>query len=367
MRKFTLSALAIGYTAIAGLATLSTAFASESQNLDNSALYKPVVEQDVYRNLTPLHLAVVEGNVEEARKLIDSGADINALDPLMGNAPIHFAAQAHNLPMLKMLVENGAFVNLQSVRLGASPLMLAVWYRNIEGVEYLLSLPDTDTSMMAAFGMSAKDFNDFGPNPEDKDAIADIAEINQLFDQREKRLQEQAQTESAIFTTLVLNESLSEDEKLEEIKRLIKGGSDVNAISPVLKVGSDFHTALLVAARNGHYEIAKVLLEAGADQTIPGNYMAAIPLHKAAYFGRADMLQLLSQYDGFETVIDAMGPNNGYTPLHDAIWHGHTEAAKVLIDAGADTSIVAFDGLTPKALAEQFGYQDIVELIEEAQ
>lgn len=109
------------------------------------------------------------------------------------------------------------------------------------------------------------------------------------------------------------------------------------------------------------------MLDAGADQTIPGNYMAAIPLHKAAYFGRADMLKLLSQYEGFDEVKDAMGPNNGYTPLHDAIWHGHTEAAKVLIEAGSDTNIVAYDGLTPKDLAQQFGYQDIVELIDEAE
>lgn len=345
-----------------------TALATDTANTriqPMGALYQPVVEKDVYRNLKPMHRAVIDGDLKQVQKLLDEGADVNALDSLMGNAPIHFAAQAHNLPMLKLLVENGAFVNLQSVRLGASPLMLAVWYRNIEGVDYLLSLPDTDTSLVAAFGMSAQDFNDFGPNPEDKAAIADIAKINQLFDDRAARIDQQAKTESAIFTALVLDSESTDEQKLEKINQLIKSGSDVNAVSPVLKVGSDFHTALLVAARNGNYEIAKALLEAGADQTIPGNYMAAIPLHKAAYFGRADMLTLLSQYEGFDEVKDAMGPNNGYTPLHDAIWHGHTEAAKVLIEAGADTSIVAFDGLTPKDLAQQFGYQDIVELIDE--
>ncbi|MBC7003656.1 ankyrin repeat domain-containing protein [Photobacterium sp. BZF1] len=361
------SALTIGFLSFSLPALSSQTDAMRAADTPTGALYQPSVEKDVFRNLTPLHLAVVEGNLEQAKKLIAEGADVNALDPLMGNAPIHFAAQAHNVEMLKMLVEHGAFVNLQSVRLGASPLMLAVWYRNIEGVEYLLSLPDTDTTLVAAFGMSAKDFNDFGPNPEDKAAIADIAQINQLFDKRTAELNSQAKNDSAIFTALVLDTESTDEEKLANIQALIKGGADVNAVSPVLKVGSDFHTALLVAARNGNYEIAKALLEAGADQTIPGNYMAAIPLHKAAYFGRADMLTLLSQYEGFKEVLDAMGPNNGYTPLHDAIWHGHTEAAKVLIEAGADTSIVAFDGLTPKALAEQFGYSDIVELLEDGE
>ncbi|GAM57368.1 hypothetical protein JCM19231_3370 [Vibrio ishigakensis] len=128
------SALSIGL-----LVTAQPALATENSTSKLGALYQPVVEHDVYRNLTAIHLAVVNGDMEEVKKLLAEGADVNALDPLMGNAPIHFAAQAHNLPMLKLLVENGAFVNLQSVRLGASPLMLAVWYRNIEGVEYLLS------------------------------------------------------------------------------------------------------------------------------------------------------------------------------------------------------------------------------------
>ena len=327
-----------------------------------TSLYKPVVEKNVYHNLKPVHLAVINNNLTKLKKLLNEGADINALDSLMGNAPIHFAAQAPDVTMLKFLVENGAFVNQQSVRLGATPLAIAVWYRNVESVKYLLSLPDTNTKLPTAFGMNAIELNDFGPNENDKCAINDINEITVAFNQREVTIQKQLNEQSSIYKVVI--SKLGENEKINKIKLLIEQGADVNAISPVLNKGNDFHTALLVAARDGDYNIAKLLLDAGADQTIPGSYMAAIPLHKAAYFGRADMLKLLSNYPGFDKVLDIMGPNNGYTPLHDAIWHGHTEAAKFLINEGAATDIVAFDGLTPYSLAQKFGYQDIVRLID---
>jgi ankyrin repeat protein len=42
--------------------------------------------------------------------------------------------------------------------------------------------------------------------------------------------------------------------------------------------------------------------------------------------------------------LDYQGPSNGYTPLADALWHGFAECASVLIDAGARTDIVAYDG-----------------------
>ncbi|MGL4898436.1 MAG: ankyrin repeat domain-containing protein, partial [Shewanella sp.] len=104
----------------------------------------------------------------------------------------------------------------------------------------------------------------------------------------------------------------------------------------------------------------ELLLDNGADQTLPGAYMAAIPLHKAAYNGHAKMLRLLSQYPGYQQVLNAQGPNNGYTPLHDAVWHGHLEAAKVLVETGARLDLKGYDGNTPLQLAEQNGYSSLV-------
>ncbi|MGL5410045.1 MAG: L-dopachrome tautomerase-related protein, partial [Shewanella sp.] len=91
----------------------------------NSALYQPVAEQNIERNLTPLHKAVISGDIKQVQSLIEQGADVNSLDKLMGVAPLHIAVQRHNLDMVRLLVDNGAFINLQSVRLGGTPLLLA--------------------------------------------------------------------------------------------------------------------------------------------------------------------------------------------------------------------------------------------------
>ena len=94
--------------------------------------------------------------------------------------------------------------------------------------------------------------------------------------------------------------------------------------------------------------------------------MNAVAFHKAAYKGQPEILKLLVSDRNAKKVINDMGPNNGYTPLHDAIWHGHTEAAKVLIDAGARTDLKNYEGDTPLELAKRYKYMDIVRYLEKA-
>jgi len=42
---------------------------------------------------------------------------------------------------------------------------------------------------------------------------------------------------------------------------------------------------------------------------------------------------------------------NGYTPIHDALWHGYTECAQMLIDSGARLDLKGHDGKTPLQVA----------------
>ena len=54
--------------------------------------------------------------------------------------------------------------------------------------------------------------------------------------------------------------------------------------------------------------------------------------------------------------IDFQGSTNGYTPLHDALWHGFEECARAVVEAGARLDLVGHDGKTPLDLAvEVFG------------
>ena len=54
----------------------------------------------------------------------------------------------------------------------------------------------------------------------------------------------------------------------------------------------------------------------------------------------------------------------GKTPLHRAITKGQTEAAKLLIESGADVNIGRKrDGQTPLAMAEGRGRDEIAQLV----
>jgi len=88
------------------------------------------------------------------------------------------------------------------------------------------------------------------------------------------------------------------------------------------------------------------------------------PLSKAAYIGRADIVELLLSYEGIE--IDQLD-NRGRTPLHNAVWGktggregkrvGSTqqedcpEAAQLLLEKGAQVNLKDADGNTPLAIA----------------
>jgi ankyrin repeat protein len=48
-------------------------------------------------------------------------------------------------------------------------------------------------------------------------------------------------------------------------------------------------------------------------------------------------------------MADAQSPFNGYIALHEAVWRGHIEAARVLLAAGARTDLAGDDctGIAP--------------------
>jgi len=74
-----------------------------------------------------------------------------------------------------------------------------------------------------------------------------------------------------------------------------------------------------------------------------------------------EIVRLLLEYK-FD--VNAVGPKNGYTPLHDAVWADNLEAIKLLLPKGAKTTIKGKDGLTPYAKAKKEGKTDIVTYFE---
>ena len=91
-------------------------------------------------------------------------------------------------------------------------------------------------------------------------------------------------------------------------------------------------TPLMLAAINNHLELAKVLIERGAEV----NKTGWTPLHYAATRGHREMMRLLLDNDAY---IDSESAN-GTTPLMMAAYSAPPLAVKLLLEEGADPTLV---------------------------
>jgi uncharacterized protein len=119
----------------------------------------------------------------------------------------------------------------------------------------------------------------------------------------------------------------------EAVKALLKNAADVNAAQ------GDGMTALHWAAVNGDAELAQMLITAGANIKATTRLGTYTPLYLASQHGHAPVLQAL-----ITAGADVKsGTPNGTTPLMVAAASGKVDAAKVLVDSGADVN--AKDGV----------------------
>jgi ankyrin repeat protein len=120
-------------------------------------------------------------------------------------------------------------------------------------------------------------------------------------------------------------------------------------------------TALLWAAARGRAAAVAALLEAGADPARAHSRSGALPIHMAGHSGDTETARLL--LDCVPEQIDAVWDLNGHTILLQAVFYGHLELARLLVDHGADTAITTARGLGPIELAAQFQNAAMVEVI----
>ena len=126
------------------------------------------------------------------------------------------------------------------------------------------------------------------------------------------------------------------------------------------KTDVEFRTAkdespLMLVALKGHVELAKKLVDRGADV----NKTGWTPLHYAATGGHLDVMNLLLEHHAY---IDAESPNKT-TPLMMAAQYGSAQAVKLLLEAGADATLRNQLGLTAIDFANKGGRSDSAELI----
>ncbi|OQV07153.1 Ankyrin repeat-containing protein [Cladophialophora immunda] len=116
-------------------------------------------------------------------------------------------------------------------------------------------------------------------------------------------------------------------------------------------------TALHEAAFFGHQEVAKILVENGAN-LLDTNYGQSTPIFLAVSYGQLEMVKLLLRYGRDQ--LDCPGPK-GFTALHKAVEQGDEEMVTILLQEGALLGATDNQGTTALHVAAFRGYLSIAE------
>ena len=132
------------------------------------------------------------------------------------------------------------------------------------------------------------------------------------------------------------------------VKLLLEAGADKDAVD------RDWMTPLHWAARIGDLESVKLLLEAGANKNATNEYFVTA-LHYAAKFGHLEVVKLLLEADADKHAVDS----SGKTCLDCAIWSGQFKVVRLLLGLREVLPILILFALHVAALT---GHSEVVKL-----
>jgi Ankyrin repeats (3 copies)/Ankyrin repeat len=214
----------------------------------------------------------------------------------------------------------------------AAELMAAVAAGDADAVARLLA---EDPSLAAARG---------------EDGVSAVLLARYRFDRSTLDLLLAADPELDVFEAAALG-------RLDRLKDRLAAVTDAAmAYSP------DGFAALHLAAFFGKAEAVQVLLEAGASvAAYTRNDFANQPLHAAAAGRHVEVCRLLLAAGADVSATQ----HGGYAPLHEAAQHGDAEMVELFLSAGGDPTASITDGRTPVELAAEAGHHDVARRLRE--
>ncbi|KAJ8598511.1 hypothetical protein CTAYLR_001380 [Chrysophaeum taylorii] len=114
-------------------------------------------------------------------------------------------------------------------------------------------------------------------------------------------------------------------------------------------------TAPTSISLNGRVEVARVLVEHGADVNKVGDDGSS-PLHFASLNGRVEVARVLVEHGAD---VNKVG-DDGSSPLHFASWTGFFDVVRILVERGADVNLANKYGHSPLHIASSTGIFDVV-------
>jgi len=333
---------------------------------------------------TPLQWAVHAGNLAEVKRLLRAGADVKLANNY-GATPMSLAAEVGNAEMLALLLEGGA--NPDSPNPDGQTALLAVSRTgNVKAAQVLLNAGATVDAKEKWGGQTPLMWASARRHPEMmRLLIAKGADVNARSIDRDyqRHIQAEGRPKSLDSGGLTPLMYAARENCKECVEVLLQSKADIDLPDP------DSVSPLLVAIMNANWDVAKQLIEAGADVNQWDIYgetplITAIDLRTRIDGGRAS-IDAMNQTKGIDVVkllLDrGANPNmqlffkpanargavttRGATPLIRAAVNADSEVMKLLLEKGADATIATADRQTPihAVLAGRAPEPQAVELI----
>ncbi len=348
---------------------------------------------------TPLHLASKAGYAPVVRRLLKAGSTPKAVTTTGGVTALHFAAGAGSADAVAALLDQGADVNARESVWGQTALIFAAGYNRIDALKVLLKrgadvaiittvmdLPGRDavdrsagqrrSQTLNAFRKEAADSQSWRPTTAQVQAAVKAGQQLQVAgaatEVAEAEPDPSAGEEVAGYSGLVgslggftaLLHAVREG-NAEAAFALLAAGANINQVS-----AGDKTSPLLIATINGHFDLAKLLLERGANPNLASDAGAA-PLFAAlnTYWAPksrypqqlAYTLQKATYLDLMKALLKAGADPNarlkkhiwymsytfdlldvdtrGATPFWRAAYATDVDAMRLLVASGADLKI----------------------------